>query len=199
MANSQSIKKKFLDILFEPDDEEEKKVQKSNTSVNNDNAPLKATDLLYGKKTSKSSAFINLADEVNKEDNTEDVSNSEEKPFYTSSPNLSPIFGNIDSNKKKKTFSTNGAVDFAYTDKPNGNYLDMVMSPIYGYDTNSANEARSKLDLLRQNHFHDNDITEDLSDIFSTDEFKQEINNSEPEINNSEIDLFSSFDTKEDK
>ena len=89
--------------------------------------------------------------------------------------------------------------------KPGSNYLGTVLSPIYGYDTITANDARSKLDVKKEekeeqlekidkqeDKILDKDITEDLSDIFATDEYKQEAFKQENNVEDS-IDLFGDF------
>ena len=92
-------------------------------------------------------------------------------------------------------------MDYASIEKPGSNYLGTVLSPIYGYDTITANDVRSKLEKKeeqlekidkQEDKILDKDITEDLSDIFATDEYKQEAFKQENNVEDS-IDLFGDF------
>ena len=111
--------------------------------------------------------------------------------IYVAQPALSPIFGDLDKGNTKKKKNEPISVDYASTEKPSSNYLGIVLSPIYGYDSVSANDARSKLNKSEEK-IVDQDITSDLSDIFATDEFKVEAFKQEEE-NEDSIDLFGDF------
>ena len=215
MASSQTIKQRFLDILFEDEDDEEEVRKPSNKETR-----VKASDLLYGKKETNEvnekkeekiekpivkkeseSAFINYDQKASKEEK-KDIKLEE---IYVAQPALSPIFGNIEKENDKKKKDEVISVDYASIEKPGSNYLGTVLSPIYGYDTITANDARSKLDVKKEekeeqlektdkqeDKILDKDITEDLSDIFATDEYKQEAFKQEDNVEDS-IDLFGDF------
>lgn len=129
------IKKKFIDILFEEEDDEQELRDDSyydesptETKVNS-NTTLNAKDILYRK--SGTSAFINLYD---KPKNTEYVDNNIEiqNDEYEMSAQLSPIFGVIRENKKKEQNVSKEIID-SQTNKPSDSHLDIITSPIYGY------------------------------------------------------------------
>lgn len=200
MASSSTIKQRFMDILFEPDEEEkinemkqERRIDKSQIT---ETSTIKATDILYkkGGNDDQKTVFINLTETKTNANTTQ----NEEKPLveeepYVTSPNLSPIFGNIDNTKKKRKSST-ANVDYASTEKPSSNYLGMVLSPIYGYDTIKANDARAKFNNAPKAEYEDSDITEDLTDIFETEEFKQYADEEPSEDELDKTDDISLFD-----
>ena len=198
MAES-SLKDKLLGMLFEPEESD------SDPKHANEAPRLKAEDLLYDKNRDRkpepkepsvrnSGTFINYND-VPAEKTEPEPSYGE----YVSSPNISPIFGPLETeNKTKKSESI--SVDYASVEKPGSSHLGMVMSPIYGYDTKKANEERTRLQAEpeKEETIVDFDITEDLGDIFEGDEYKQEAaDDKEPYAE--EIDLFSDFYISEDK
>ena len=195
MANSQTIKQRFLDILFEDEDEEEEIVKKVQNVK--ETPRVKASDILYAKKEEKEikeekpksseSAFINYSEKKVNEEKKIDKPDE----IYVAQPALSPIFGDLDKGNAKKKKAETISVDYASTEKPSSNYLGIVLSPIYGYDSVSANDARSKLNKTEEK-IVDQDITSDLSDIFATDEFKVEAFKQEEE-NEDSIDLFGDF------
>ena len=206
MAES-SLKEKLLGIIFEPEPESDtdngiERIKKGT----NEASRLKAEDLLYDKnkdkekpleqkeKTVGSGTFINYSDR------TPSVKEPEnDYGEYVSSPNISPIFGLLDGDAKnrKNDIPLTGNPT---TEMPNTNHLGMVMSPIYGNSTKKANEQRSKTrtEEKEEETIVDFDITEDLGDIFGSDEFKQEAEEEE-QTYTEEIDLFSDFYISEDK
>lgn len=208
MANTQTIKQKFLDILFE-DDEDDEAYEPVKPKVKREVPRVKASDLLYKKEEKKlvdvknetpvkeevkqekeNNTFINYGQQDN---NAYKVETKQEKvEEYTYTPALSPIFGNVEKDKKNKKDET-VSVDYAATDKPSSNHLGIVLSPIYGYDT--AKEVEVKEPIKKKEEYKDKDITTDLGDIFATDEFKQEAFKEEDKEKTSEIDLFSDFYT----
>ncbi|MDO4500713.1 MAG: hypothetical protein Q4B60_05490 [Erysipelotrichaceae bacterium] len=213
MANTTTIKQKFLDILFEPENEEEERKLKETEKKKSENS-LSAKDLLY--KTNKetdlvspkpapqpvkqapvtpkpSPTFINYNKE--KEIEIPKIVEETKEEIYVSRPNLSPIFGDMDASNPKKKKNENKTVNatFAATDKPSSSYLGIVLSPIYGYDTLKANEERVKVNKVEEEKL---DMTEDLGDIFATEEFKQEAFDDETEVVPAEIDLFADFYAK---
>ena len=133
------LKKKFIDILFEDDvDEQELQddayyAQKADKpSKNIEESPIKAKDILYRK--SSSSTFINLTDPcINNDDDTFSVEDLK-KDEYEMSTQISPIFGVIKENVKK-TINVDPVITEAQTNKPSDAHLDIITSPIYGYAT----------------------------------------------------------------
>lgn len=128
------IKKKFIDILFEPEEEEEieeqtveKKV--SRKPVKGDDVSISARDILYRK--SGSSAFIDLDETIKTA-----KENGEKTADYELTAQISPIFGLIkDSNK---VVSPAKSVNEALINKPEDSHLEIITSPIYGYGSKSA-------------------------------------------------------------
>ncbi|MBR0461724.1 MAG: hypothetical protein IJJ00_03300 [Erysipelotrichaceae bacterium] len=199
-----SFKDRILGIIFEPEPDENDTEKPKKAP--NDAPRLKAEDLLYGKNKDKddmeepkerpvhnNSTFINYKPENSPRPEPEPAYHE-----YVSSPNISPIFGPIETEKKGKKKET-VSVDYASVEKPGNSPLGMVMSPIYGYDTRKANEERSKMqsEEKEEETIVDFDITEDLGDIFGSDEFKQEANEEEEQNYTEEIDLFSDFYTED--
>ncbi len=202
--NTQTIKQRFLDILFE-DDEIEEPVRKPKAKPNDNK--YKASDILYGKKeepkkvevvkkpveqvkvetkpVNSNSAFINY-------DETKDVKNEEKEvretnpvydENYVAQPALSPIFGNIDKTAKKQEVH----VDVTHTpiEKPGSSYLGTVLSPIYGYESNpnvpEVKHEETKEEVVEM-------VEENFDDVFPTNEYK---NKDFDDMQSEEIDLFS--------
>lgn len=131
----EDIKKKFLDILFETEDDEEEVVVDEplkDVKLEEKTTPLKASDLLYNRKQSIS--FLN----IEKKEETK----TPEKPreTYNVKPNLSPMFGIVDNLKddeveeivpveEEKPVNMTGPLK-----KTHDSYLGTIISPIYGYD-----------------------------------------------------------------
>lgn len=126
------LKKKFIDILFEDEEESEvldliEEEEKKNTkSVEKKESTILAKDILYRKPGT--SAFINLDETSIK------LSNDEPKveDVYEMSSQISPIFGIIKENKPKSLNIDQGVID-TQTNKPVDSHLDIITSPIYGY------------------------------------------------------------------
>lgn len=199
MAETTTLKKIF-DVLFEPDpnnSDDEKQVPKAKEQTR-----YKAEDFLYEKKNklseeTKETKFDNIFVDYNikKETKNEYVADKEEvSERYEPSMNISPIFGVIE-DKKKKDIHINADVDYASVNKPTDSHLGTVLSPFYGYSS-PKNVEKKEDNEIKKEEIEDFDITEDLGDIFATDEFKQEI---KEEGQTEEIDLFSDFDITEDK
>lgn len=132
------LKKKFIDILFEDDvDEQELQddsyyVEKEETPVVSkpvEESPIKAKDILYRK--SSSSAFINLNEPTEKDTFTLDDLKKDE---YEMSSQISPIFGLI-KESPKKVMNVDPNITEVQTNKPSDSHLDIITSPIYGYAT----------------------------------------------------------------
>ncbi|MBQ3295824.1 MAG: hypothetical protein IJH00_05040 [Erysipelotrichaceae bacterium] len=126
------IKKKFIDILFEPDesdnevelyDEPEKPKAPSKKFDANQNSAVNAKDFLY--KKSEQSAFIDIdPPKKNKVISTPDGE-------YEFSSQISPIFGVIKENEYKVNTKTDP--DTKIVNKPDSSHLEIITSPIYGY------------------------------------------------------------------
>lgn len=191
MANSNfdttTIKEKFLNILFEPEDGEEDEVKEPEIKVKPKQSHIKATDILYGKKDEHESPFIDI-NEITKE--PPNLTINEE---FVSSPNISPIFGNIDDAKKQKKSTASTTLNYASVDKPNSSVLGMVLSPVYGYDTRVEEEKP-----VNNRPVKDVDVTEELSDIFATEEYKLSLNDDDDEKDRSLRERYSSFYTKKE-
>ena len=207
--NTQTIKQRFLDILFE-DDEAEQPVRKSKPKANDNK--YKASDILYGKKeepkvqptkvevkqepkasvSSSNSAFINYDETAVKKEAT--VETRETNPVYdenyVAQPALSPIFGNIDKKQKKQEVPAD--VNYASVEKPGSSYLGTVLSPIYGYETNPNIKEEKKEEPAFEELKEVTD--QDFDDVFPTNEYKKD----EFEVEETqEIDLFSGLYTKD--
>ena len=128
------IKKKFIDILFEPEesdnevelyDEPEKPKQKAEKFDANNNTAVNAKDFLY--KKGEQSAFIDLDPPKKIERKVIATPDGE----YEFSSQISPIFGIIKENDYK--MSTKTDPDTKIVNKPDSSHLEIVTSPIYGY------------------------------------------------------------------
>ena len=112
--------KKFIDILFEPDETVE-------TPEEIEEVNQKAKSVLYQKKDDKKSAFIDL-NETKKAPKEKKITKSEE---YEISSQISPIFGLLKDKEKPELKTT--TTDEKIFNKPEGSHLDIITSPIYGY------------------------------------------------------------------
>ena len=125
------IKKRFIDILFEPDDEEEEEVFEEPVKAEpskKETTGISAKDILYRKP--EQSAFINLEETISTVKNTK----SENSSDYEFSSQISPIFGVLKDNSQnvvKNEVDTNES----FINKPEDSHLDIITSPIYGYGT----------------------------------------------------------------
>lgn len=164
------IKKKFLDILFEPETEEieaeaplvdvkvEKpiKEEKVETIDNKEKETVKtpnAKDILYGKQD-KPSSFIDYFEVPKVEKYVE------EKPeTYEMKENVSPIFGPISQKERKKKTASEKDIQKAVTSTSTNEYTGIVLSPIYGYDSGKANDARKTMfgKYIKENQNETND------------------------------------------
>jgi len=202
--NTQTIKQRVMDILFEDEAKNEvsnkEEVKKEESVILTKpkvktQGTYKASDLLYGKKDENGKPFINLEEEKKSTPVSakEFVKSVEE---YVSSPNISPMFGTIAPKIKKSDDAS--SIDYATVEKPESNYLDMVLSPIYGYDSRKANEARTNLEQVKEvKKVESVDVTEDLFATLETKlaESKERHSSLEDEsmTKTSEMDLFADF------
>ena len=127
------IKKKFIDILFEPE-ENDSEVELYEEHVKPKTAPKKmeiptssvnAKDFLY--KKGEQSAFIDLDPPKKNERKVIATPDGE----YEFSSQISPIFGVIKENEYK--VSTKTDPDTKIVNKPDSSHLEIITSPIYGY------------------------------------------------------------------
>lgn len=146
------FKQKIIDIIFEPETpvviaeapltdvkKAEKPIEKKEilTTVK---IP-KAKDIIY-KKQEKDSPFININEVPRKE---EPEQNQIVEPVYEMRENVSPIFGPIIQKERKKRNASEKDIQRAINNSFSGEYTGIVLSPIYGYDVNKANDARKTL------------------------------------------------------
>lgn len=185
------LKKRFIDILFE-DENEEELAEDSNyeQDVETSSEPKKestilARDVLYRKNGA--SAFINL-----NETPRTDIRKNEEKPEeYEFSSQISPIFGLIKENEKK-TVSVNPDIIQAQTNKPSDSHLDIITSPFYGY-ANKEDAQKNNYDV--RSAIEENE-EEELHHLFDKEE--ETLNSSYDDLDSNpledeEISLFRLF------
>lgn len=187
------IKKKFIDILFDDDVDDRELAEESinnsrevkidyNTSKGD--SPIKAKDILYRK--SGSSAFINLDDTAEQKDNDDDAQEE-----YELSTQISPIFGPIKENNRD-TLNSKKVVSETKINKPVYSHLDIITSPIYGYDSGDSkitNTYEFKLDDI-------DDADEELHNLFDEDNYLDDSYNSlknEENKDEEDITLFKLF------
>ena len=122
------IKKKFLDILFEPieDEPEEVVVEEEVKKPIKEESSVKAKDILY--KKSENSAFIDLND-LSKPIQVEEERKENDYEFASQ---ISPIFGVL-KESKRRTIKTEKETNDAIVNKPEDSHLETITSPIYGY------------------------------------------------------------------
>ncbi len=194
MASSQTLKQRFIDLLFEDE------YDVSNTEVQNKSTDtrIKASDILYKKpevkkeetkitvekkpqvkvekpveeKVTSNSTFINYQETTKKKEEVKEPKQQEstkalDDEKYVAQPFLSPIFGNIEKEDKKTKESVSN-VNYACLEKPRSNYLGTVLSPIYGYDS----IIKNKKEKVKKEEIVASDVTDNLTDIFSTVELK---------------------------
>ncbi len=210
------IRKKFIDILFEPEEDEEEtvvtkpepkkeaevkkevQVEKPVAAVEEkkDRNTIQAKEIMY-----KNSSFANI--ELEKKDIP--LKKAENDNYeYEALPNISPIFGVIDE-KNAKTKEVVSKVDTNQTMKPESSYLGTVISPFYGYDEEKANEERMNI-LAKISKKKDDDlmdVTEELGDLFE-DDYKEKtlermLEEDTTYVVGNEIDLFADVFGEEKK
>ena len=155
------LKKKFLDMLFEPeepDEIEEAPIDDVRLSKPKEEKPvdnhekvsqsLKAEDILYGTGEVKvNKSFIdyqeisqpstNTYHEV-REDALTDMSET-----YELKRHISPIFGETEPKKVKKEETVKKPTVSTPINTGKSDYTGVVLSPIFGYDNASADKART--------------------------------------------------------
>ena len=159
------LRKKFMDILFEDEEDDyqpDNIFEDSKKSKPENDSPIRAKDILYRKPST--SAFIDL-EEKPKESYTanSDARIEEKHEVYEMSSQISPIFGLIKEKKKKVAQKSPEVVD-TLTNRPADSHLDIITSPIYGY----GNKEDARL-----NDYEVKDITnddeEELHQLFDND------------------------------
>ena len=213
MASSQTLKQKFIDLLFEDE------YDVSNPKVKNrrPESRMKASDILYKKPEVKKEEPVVKAEEVKREEpvkrvvqeskvnNTfinyeqkeerndfidviktpvyDDVKREEPEEKYVTQPFLSPMFGSLEKEEKKAKEPISD-VNYACLEKPRSSYLGTVLSPIYGYESiTNVQKETKKVDNSKKVA---TDVTSDLADIFSSVDF----NEKEDMDKTAEINLF---------
>jgi len=210
----EDIKKKFLDILFEPEPEPEKQGKVIVKAPLQDiSAKKEVNEVKEPVVQVKKTPFINLNEEK-KEDVNIECSDVKEKPnkSYEYTQNISPIFGVIEEPHKKT--STKIYTDDSQTSKPSSSYLGTIISPIYGYDANKSltsyeeyrqdmekgtstkksNKKETPIDEL----LFEEDKTEDIVEAPQEDYYSPEDEQLFKELSISDI-FKSDEETKEDK
>ena len=182
------IKKKFIDILFEPDDEDViyEKPEEEKKPVKRPESTVKAKDILYRKP--ERSAFIDL-EEKKAEQQQKQVKSV--VGDYEFSSQISPIFGVIKENKPE--FKSNVSANESLISKPDNSHLEIITSPIYGYGKREDFEKESDDfgNALQEND--EEELHRLLGDDFGYDEHTYD----DFEGNIEEIDLFNSYDEEE--
>lgn len=213
MASSQTLKQKFIDLLFEDE------YDVSNPEVKNRRPEIrmKASDILYKKPEVKKEEPVVKAEEVKREEpvkrvvqeskvnNTfinyeqkeerndfidviktpvyDDAKREEPEEKYVAQPFLSPMFGSLEKEEKKAKEPISD-VNYACLEKPRSSYLGTVLSPIYGYESiTNVQKETKKVDNSKKVA---TDVTSDLADIFSSVDF----NEKEDMDKTAEINLF---------
>ena len=139
------IKKRFLDILFETDDEEDEEevvavaepVREAEPVKKKEETSFNAKDVLYRK--SDQSAFINLEETIK---TVKETGSSEEEEYELSSQ-ISPIFGLIRENKQTVRKPVETDQNETFVSKPDDSHLEIITSPIYGYGTKDHQDIKS--------------------------------------------------------
>ncbi len=181
------IKKKFIDILFEPEEDDEEEVyvkpKPEKAAVKKQETTVKAADILYRKP--ERSAFIDLSEQKPKK---EEKKKEEIYGDYEFSSQISPIFGVIKENKPEFKSSVNANESFI--NKPDSSHLEIITSPIYGYGSREDAEKTepdigNALDATDEDELH-RLLDEDFGyDDHTYDDIEKTVD---------EINLFDSYD-----
>ena len=149
------FKQKIMDILFEDDGTEEVAPEASNTQNEKKKASsVRAKDILYDKNNSHQTFIEYLSDDLKQKDKEEKVINKKEikekEESYHSIENVSPIFGSVNGKPEIKDMPKKDVVEEHPAFYSSGEFTGIVISPIFGYDSIKANEARKSLDFDEQ-------------------------------------------------
>lgn len=195
-----NLKEKFIDILFEDDDDETEISDEEIEAVKEtkkSESTIKAKDILYRK--SSVSPFVNLT-----EDKPEKPFSIEEKiaeETYEMSSQISPIFGLIKENKKT-VVNLGKEVTKAQVNKPADSHLDIITSPIYGFGNkedahdNNYNVKGIDDDQIEYRHSSNDSVDEELHHLFDDNDsyLDKSYQDSEDRQNSEEeISLFKLF------
>ena len=189
-----SLKKKFLDILFEDDENYGKDKDEANVTIDesiitkrktNKDSTINVKDVLY--QNNNSSAFIDLQEKPKNE-----IVIEKPKKDYEFTSQISPMFGVM--NEKKKTYKEVKNTDDTLVNKPDDSHLDIITSPIYGYGPqDEVNYIPSETNYLSSDDeddypFSDNEEMNNLMDYVENqdedddvDEFYEELQEEENE------------------
>lgn len=174
------FKKKIIDILFEDDTDENESESLDVKKESTKKSAVKATDILYGNQEAPSIMEF-LSNETKTEVKEKPEQNEpENKEEYTAIKNVSPIFGSMEEEPHTK-------VEKPKEEKPIenpkfygfGDFTGVVISPIFGFDSVRANEARKTMDIdsLSDNNVSSSDDEEPFEEeIKEADEVYEEEN-----------------------
>ncbi len=187
------IKKKFIDILFESDEDEETVITEpviEKKPLKKEDTPINAKDILYRK--SDRSAFINLDENNTKKSK---ASEDKEEEEYELSSQISPIFGVIKESSSRKIKPK--VADESLVNKPDSSHLEIITSPIYGYG--------KREDYINEQYYADNSPVsssdeEELHRLIDNDENGYDghtYDDLTSEEDEEELSLFSAFDEEE--
>jgi len=182
----EDIKKKFLDILFEPEEVEKRERVVAKAPLE-DVRPKRTEEVKKVEPTPqvqvKKTAFINVDNSSkDEEDINIEISQIKEKinnKDYEFTQNISPIFGVVD--KPKKADEPKVLTDDSQTSKPSSSYLGTIISPIFGYDanksTNTFENYKEEMDGLRNRHSSNEESSDPFDDTMSLNRnsFKEEV------------------------
>ena len=192
------IKKKFIDILFEPEEDEEEIFEEPKVAekpAKKQEKTVTAKDILYRKP--EGSAFINLYETKKPEEKKIENDHVD----YEFSSQISPIFGLIKENKPEVSSSSPASANETLLSKPDSSHLEIITSPFYGYGSREDYEKQhpdlfGDLPLNEDDELHrllDGD--EDIYDYseHTYDDIEDDYDNGKIE----EISLFNSLDEEE--
>ena len=171
------IKKRFIDILFEPEDDPEEddiiKELDTKKQETKEVSTISAKDILYRKP--EQSAFINLEETSSTSNITKPQSSGNEYEF---SSQISPIFGVLKETKQNNV-SLERDINETFVNKPEDSHLEIITSPIYGYGTqedmvesykhsysNSDDELHELLDNEQNNDYQQYGFSQDDHDDY---------------------------------
>ncbi|MBQ0035638.1 MAG: hypothetical protein KBT35_01835 [Firmicutes bacterium] len=175
------IKQKFINILFDGEDEEEEEVVADapiadvRQETKKEASSVKAADLMYKKPQS---AFIDVDEKPISAKELLTDSKEEDDEEYVLSPQLSPIFGIINNNGEAVHVEVSKRNE-EQVKKPEDVHLDIIPSPIYGY----GNSEESKHNFDEETY-----INKDIRHIFNDDVDDETI------VVDQEINLFEDFE-----
>lgn len=179
-----------INLLFEPEEDDEQVVAEGPLQTVDVKKPhvakvappkreeINVKEIIYGEKVKKPT-FIDVDEKSETIAPVVNVPKADDHP-YEVQPNLSPIFGVIKDERVKVVKEV--VADESQVKKPRTSYLGTVLSPIFGYDSEKANEARityqsSDFEEDTKPELRDTDITSDLYSFYD-----EEVMESEEEV-----------------